>query len=161
MKHRFAILTDEVFTLEKLIWVLMLVVATVASFVPLEPLVLSLLVFVLFVFISVALFQRFQRENHWLDRVSPLVGIGIGMTGFVAYVALFLAWANATLDSQLLQMMGQLLFTYVGAYLFVLTISSFMSGATRQKPSRFYRPVLVLSVICYGAMILFSLSTRT
>ncbi|TCI53704.1 hypothetical protein EVJ24_08415 [Exiguobacterium sp. SH1S21] len=134
--------------------------ACLASFVPLDPIVLSLVVFVLFVLISIALYYRLQK-HHWLDRFSPLVGIGIGLTALVAYLAVFLAWGNATLDSQMWQMVGQLTFTYVGGYLFVLIISSFVAGATRQKPSRFYRPVLLLSVICYGAMLLMSLSTRT
>ncbi|XCA82632.1 hypothetical protein ABKJ26_10395 [Exiguobacterium mexicanum] len=146
--------------MEKLTWLLMISFAYLASFVPLDPIALSLVVFGLFVLISIALYYRLQKQ-HWLDRVSPLVGIGIGLIALVAYLALFLAWGNATLDSQMWQMVGQLTFTYVGAYLFVLIISSFMAGATRQKPSRFYQPVLVLSVICYGAMILLSLSTRT
>lgn len=157
MRHRFAILTDEVFRLEKLISLLMLVVAIVASFVPLEPHVLSLLVFALFVFISVALFQRFQHENHWLDRVSPLVGVGIGIVAFMVYVGLFVAWFNSSNDSQVWQVIPQLVFMYMGVYLFVVTTASFMAGATRQKPSRFFRPVLIFTVFFYGAMLLLPL----
>lgn len=158
--HLFAILAYEVFTLEKLIWLLMISVACLASFAPLDPLALSLVVFVLFVLISIALDYRLQK-HYWPDHFSPLVGIGFGLIALVAYLALFLVWGDATLDSQMWQMVGQLTFTYTGAYLFVLIISSFLAGATRQKPSRFYRPVLVISVICYGTMILLSLSTKT
>ncbi len=157
MRHQFVILTDEVFTLEKLIWVLMFAVATVASFVPLEPLVLSLLVFGLFVFISVSLFQRFQRDDHWLDRVSPLVGVGIGIVAFIVYAGVFVAWFNSSNDSQVWQVIPQLVFMYMGVYLFVMTTASFMAGATRQKPSRFFRPVLIFTVFFYGAMLLLPL----
>ncbi|WP_236636625.1 hypothetical protein [Exiguobacterium sp. SL-9] len=143
--------------MEKLIWLLMLVVAIVASFVPLEPLVLSLVVFALFVFISVALFQRFQREGHWLDHVSPLVGVGIGIAAWIAYAALFVAWFNSSLDLQAWQVIPQLIFMYIGVYLFVVTTSSFLAGATRQQPSRFFRPVLIFTVFFYGAMLLIPL----
>ncbi|UTT42039.1 hypothetical protein [Exiguobacterium aurantiacum] len=143
--------------MEKLIWLLMLVVAIVASFVPLEPLVLSLVVFALFVFISVALFQRFQRESHWLDHVSPLVGVGIGVVAWIVYVALFVAWFNSSLDLQAWQVIPQLIFMYIGVYLFVVTTSSFLAGATRQQPSRFFRPVLIFTVFFYGAMLLLPL----
>ncbi len=135
----------------------MLVVALVASFVPLDPLVLSLLVFALFVFISVALFQQFQREDHWLDRVSPLVGIGIGIVAFIAYAGLFVAWFNSSNDSQVWQVIPQLVFMYIGIYLFVVTVSSFLAGATRVRPSRFFRPVLIFSVVFYGSMLLLPL----
>ncbi|WP_251130396.1 hypothetical protein [Exiguobacterium sp. s16] len=143
--------------MEKLIWLLMLVVALVASFVPLEPLVLSLLVFALFVFISVALFQRFQREDHWLDRVSPLVGVGIGIGALIAYATLFVAWFNSSIDLQVWQVIPQLVFMYIGIYLFVVTVSSFLAGATRVRPSRFFRPVLIFSVVFYGSMLLLPL----
>ena len=143
--------------MEKLIWLLMLVVALVASFVPLEPLVLSLLVFALFIFISVALFQRFQREDHWLDRVSPLVGVGIGIGALIAYAALFVAWFNSSIDLQTWQVIPQLVFMYIGIYLFVVTVSSFLAGATRVRPSRFFRPVLIFSVVFYGSMLLLPL----
>ena len=143
--------------MEKLIWLLMLVVALVASFVPLEPLVLSLLVFAMFVFISVALFQRFQREDHWLDRVSPLVGVGIGIVAWIAYAALFVAWFNSSIDLQAWQVIPQLVFMYIGIYLFVVTVSSFLAGATRVRPSRFFRPVLIFSVVFYGSMLLLPL----
>ncbi|KAB2865438.1 MAG: hypothetical protein F9K39_01720 [Exiguobacterium chiriqhucha] len=133
-----------------MIWLLMVVVA-------LDPLVLSLLVFELFVFISVALFQRFQREDHWLDRVSPLVGVGIGIGAWIAYAALFVAWFNSSNDLQAWQIIPQLIFMYVGVYLFVMTTASFMAGATRQKPSRFFRPVLIFTVFFYGAMLLLPL----
>ncbi len=135
----------------------MLVVALVASFVPLEPLVLSLLVFALFVFISVALFQRFQREDHWLDRVSPLVGVGIGIGALIAYATLFVAWFNSSIDLQVWQVIPQLVFMYIGIYLFVVTVSSFLAGATRVRPSRFFRPVLIFSVVFYGSMLLLPL----
>lgn len=160
MCAEFAILADEVFTMEKLLWLLIISFAFLASFVPLDPLVLTFVVFVLFVLISMALFQRL-REGHWSDRLSPLIVVGLGIVAFIAYLALFLAWGNATLDSQVWQMIGQLVFTYVGVYLFVVTVSGFMAGVTRQKPSRFFQPVLVISVICYGAMLLLSLSTRS
>jgi len=158
-KHSFAILTDEVFTLEKLIWLLMLVVALVASFVPLEPLVLSFVVFTMFVFISVALFQQFQRVDHCLDRVSPHVGvgIGIGIGAWIAYAALFVAWFNSSIDLQAWQVIPQLVFMYIGIYLFVVTVSSFLAGATRVRPSRFFRPVLIFSVVFYGSMLLLPL----
>lgn len=143
--------------MEKLIWLLILVVALVASFVPLDPLMLSLLVFALFVFISVALFQRFQREDHWLDRVSPLVGVGIGIVACIVYAGLFVAWFNSSIDLQVWQVIPQLVFLYVGVYLFVVTTSSFLAGATRQKPSRFFRPVLIFTVFFYGAMLLLPL----
>lgn len=143
--------------MEKLIWLLMLVVALVASFVPLEPLVLSLLVFAMFVFISVALFQRFQREDHWLDRVSPLVGVGIGIGALIAYAALFVAWFNSSIDLQAWQVIPQLVFMYIGIYLFVVTVSSFLAGATRVRPSRFFRSVLIFSVVFYGSMLLLPL----
>lgn len=143
--------------MEKLIWLLMVVVALVASFVPLEPFVLSLLVFALFVFISVALFQRFKREDHWLDRVSPLVGVGIGIGAWIAYAALFVAWFNSSIDLRAWQVISQLVFMYVGVYLFVMTTASFMAGATRQKPSRFFRSVLIFTVFFYGAMLLLPL----
>ncbi|MDL5375620.1 hypothetical protein ACNOIU_10660 [Exiguobacterium mexicanum] len=143
--------------MEKLIWLLMLVVALVASFVPLEPLVLSLLVFALFIFISVALFQRFQREDHWLDRVSPLVGVGIGIVAWIAYAALFVVWFNSSIDLRAWQVIPQLVFMYIGIYLFVVTVSSFLAGATRVRPSRFFRPVLIFSVVFYGSMLLLPL----
>ncbi len=157
MCHEFVILTDEVFTMEKLVWSLIVVVALVASFVPLEPLLLSFIVFGLFVFISTALFQRFQREDHWLDRVSPLVGVGIGIGAWIAYAAIFVAWSNSSLDFQAWQVIPQLVFMYVGVYLFVMTTASFMAGATRQKPSCFFRPVLIFTVFFYGAMLLLPL----
>lgn len=143
--------------MEKIIWLLMLVVALVASLVPLEPLVLSLVVFALFVFVSVSLFQRFQRENHWLDRVSPLVGVGIGIVALIVYTGLFVAWFNSSLDLQAWQVIPQLIFMYVGVYLFVVTTSSFLAGATRHQPSRFFRPVLIFTVFFYGAMLLIPL----
>ncbi|WP_240731248.1 MULTISPECIES: hypothetical protein [Exiguobacterium] len=143
--------------MEKLIWLLMLVVALVASFVRLDPRVLSLLVFALFVFISVVLFRRFQREDHWLDRVSPLVGVGIGIGACIAYAALFVAWFNSSLDLQVWRVIPQLVFMYAGIYVFVVTTSSFMAGATRQKPSRFFRPVLIFAVFFYAAMLLLPL----
>ncbi|WP_251127623.1 hypothetical protein [Exiguobacterium sp. s154] len=83
-----------------MIWVLMILVAVVASFIPLEPLVLSLVVFALFVFISAALFQRFQREDHWLDRVSPLVGVGIGIFALIVNAGLFVVWFNSSINLQ-------------------------------------------------------------
>lgn len=132
----------------------MFVVALIASLVPLEPLVLSLVVFALFVFISVALFKRFQRENHWLDRVSPLVGVGIGIVACIVYAGLFVAWFNSSIDLQMWQVIPQLVFMYIGIYLFVVTTSSFLAGMTRVRPSRFFRPVLIFSVFFYAAILL-------
>lgn len=51
----------------------------------------------------------------------------------------------------------RLLLMYIGIYLFVVTTSSFLAGATRLKPSRFFRPVLIFSVFFYGAMLLLPL----
>lgn len=143
--------------MKKMIWVLMILVAVVASFIPLEPLALSLVVFALFVFISAALFQRFQREDHWLDRVSPLVGVGIGIFALVVYAGLFVVWFNSSINLQVWQVIPQLVFIYIGIYLFVMTTASFLAGATRQKPSRFFRPILIFTVFFYGAMLLLPL----
>ncbi|KDN57022.1 hypothetical protein [Exiguobacterium sp. AB2] len=146
--------------MKKITWLLIVGMALLASFVPLQPLALTLVVFMLFVLVSIALFQQLP-QNEWFDRLSPLLVIGIGLVAFIAYLGLFLAWGNATIDSQVWQMIGQLLFMYVGVYVFVVTVSGFLAGATRQKPSRFFQPVLVVSVICYEAMLFLSLSSRT
>lgn len=139
----------------KIVWLFIVTFALIASFVPLEPVALSLVIFLLFVFISVALFQHLE-ETHWIDRFSPLVVVGIGIVAFIAYAGLFLAWGNSSLNLQVWRIIPHLIFMYVGVYLFVVTLSSFMAGATRQQPSRFYRPVIVISVICYGAMLFLS-----
>lgn len=146
--------------MKKITWLLIVGMALLASFVPLQPIALTFVVFMLFVLVSIALFQQLP-QNEWFDRFSPLFVIALGIVAFIAYLALFLAWGNATIDSQVWQMIGQLLFMYVGVYVFVVTVSGFLAGATRQKPSRFFQPVLLISVICYGAMLLLSFSTRT
>ncbi|WP_214785272.1 hypothetical protein [Exiguobacterium sp. s183] len=43
----------------------------------------------------------------------------------------------------------RLLLMYTGIYIFVMTTTSFLAGATRLKPSRFFRPVLIFSVFFY------------
>lgn len=140
--------------MEKLVWIVMVGIAFVASFVPLEPVILSLVIFLLFVFVSMALFKQFSKDDHWLDRVSPLVGVGIGIVSFLAYAGLFVAWVNASGDSQVWRIIPQLVFVYVGIYLFVVTTASFLAGATRERPSRFFRPILIFSVVFYAAMLL-------
>ncbi|WP_254281640.1 hypothetical protein [Exiguobacterium aurantiacum] len=140
--------------MEKLVWIVMIGIALAASFVPLEPFALSLVVFALFVFVSMALFQQFSKDGHWLDRYPPLVGVGLGIVSLIAYIGLFIAWVNASGDSQVWRVIPQLIFVYVGIYLFTVTMASFLAGATRERPSRFFRPILIFSVVFYAAMLL-------
>ncbi|WP_214779077.1 hypothetical protein [Exiguobacterium sp. s22] len=142
--------------MEKIIWILMVGVSLFVSYIHLEPTIFSIVVFMLFVFVSTALFMRFD-EDHWLDRVSPLVGVGIGILSLIAYVGLLVLSFNELDQLGIWTVLVRLLLMYVGIYLFVVTTSSFLSGAMRVKPSRFFRPVLIFSVFFYGALLLLPL----
>ncbi|WP_214739698.1 MULTISPECIES: hypothetical protein [unclassified Exiguobacterium] len=142
--------------MEKIIWILMVIVSLFVSYIHLEPTIFSIVVFMLFVFVSTALFLRFQ-EDHWLNRVSPLVGVGIGVLSLIAYIGLLVLSFNELDQLGIWTVLVRLLLMYVGIYLFVVTTSSFLSGATRVKPSRFFRPVLIFSVFFYGALLLLPL----
>lgn len=142
--------------MEKIIWLLMLGVSLLVSYVHLDATIFSLVLFVLFLFVSTALFLRFD-ENHWLDRVSPLVGVGVGVLSLIAYLGLIVLAFNELDQLGIWTVLVRLLLMYVGIYIFVMTTTSFLAGATRLKPSRFFRPVLIFSVFFYGAMLLLPL----
>lgn len=142
--------------MEKIIWLLMLGVSLLVSYVHLDTTIFSLVLFVLFLFVSTALFLRFD-ENHWLDRVSPLVGVGVGVLSLIAYLGLIVLAFNELDQLGIWTVSVRLLLMYMGIYIFVMTTTSFLAGATRLKPSRFFRPVLIFSVFFYGAMLLLPL----
>ncbi|WP_214819425.1 MULTISPECIES: hypothetical protein [unclassified Exiguobacterium] len=142
--------------MEKIIWLLMLGVSLLVSYVHLDTTIFSLVLFVLFIFVSTALFLRFD-EDHWLDRVSPLVGVGVGVLSLIAYLGLIVLAFNELDQLGIWTVLVRLLLMYVGIYIFVMTTTSFLAGATRLKPSRFFRPVLIFSVFFYGAMLLLPL----
>ena len=142
--------------MEKIIWLLMLGVSLLVSYVHLDTTIFSLVLFVLFIFVSTALFLRFD-EDHWLDRVSPLVGVGVGVLSLIAYLGLIVLSFNELDQLGIWTVLVRLLLMYVGIYIFVMTTTSFLAGATRLKPSRFFRPVLIFSVFFYGAMLLLPL----
>ena len=142
--------------MEKIIWLLMLGVSLLVSYVHLDTTIFSLVLFVLFIFVSTALFLRFD-EDHWLDRVSPLVGVGVGVLSLIAYLGLIVLAFNELNQLGIWTVLVRLLLMYVGIYIFVMTTTSFLAGATRLKPSRFFRPVLIFSVFFYGAMLLLPL----
>lgn len=142
--------------MEKIIWLLILGVSLLVSYVHLDTTIFSLVLFVLFLFVSTALFLRFD-EDHWLDRVSPLVGVGVGVLSLIAYLGLIVLAFNELDQLGIWTVPVRLLLMYVGIYIFVMTTSSFLAGATRLKPSRFFRPVLIFSVFFYGAMLLLPL----
>lgn len=142
--------------MEKIIWLLMLGVSLLVSYVHLDTTIFSLVLFVLFLFVSTALFLRFD-EDHWLDRVSPLVGVGVGVLSLIAYLGLIVLAFNELDQLGIWTVLARLLLMYVGIYIFVMTTTSFLAGATRLKPSRFFRPVLIFSVFFYGAMLLLPL----
>ncbi|WP_214875305.1 hypothetical protein [Exiguobacterium sp. CH10] len=142
--------------MEKIIWLLMLGVSLLVSYVHLDTTIFSLVLFVLFIFVSTALFLRFD-EDHWLDRVSPLVGVGVGILSLIAYLGLIVLAFNELDQLGIWTILVRLLLMYVGIYIFVMTTTSFLAGATRLKPSRFFRPVLIFSVFFYGAMLLLPL----
>ncbi|WP_214749655.1 hypothetical protein [Exiguobacterium sp. s189] len=142
--------------MEKIIWLLMLGVSLLVSYVHLDTTIFSLVLFVLFLFVSTALFLRFD-EDHWLDRVSPLVGVGVGVLSLIAYLGLIVLAFNELDQLGIWTVLVRLLLMYVGIYIFVMTTTSFLAGATRLKPSRFFRPVLIFSVFFYGAMLLLPL----
>lgn len=142
--------------MEKIIWFLILGVSLLVSYVHLDTTIFSLVLFVLFLFVSTALFLRFD-EDHWLNRVSPLVGVGVGILSLIAYVGLVVFTFNELDQLGIWTVPVRLLLMYVGIYIFVMTTSSFLAGATRLKPSRFFRPVLIFSVFFYGAMLLLPL----
>lgn len=142
--------------MEKIIWLLILGVSLLVSYVHLDTTIFSLVLFVLFLFVSTALFLRFD-ENHWLNRVSPLVGVGVGVLSLIAYLGLVVFTFNELDQLGIWTVPVRLLLMYVGIYIFVMTTSSFLAGATRLKPSRFFRPVLIFSVFFYGAMLLLPL----
>lgn len=142
--------------MEKIIWLLMLGVSLLVSYVRLDTTIFSFVLFVLFLFVSTALFLRFD-EDHWLDRVSPLVGVGVGVLSLIAYLGLIVLAFNELDQLGIWTVLARLLFMYVGIYIFVMTTTSFLAGATRLKPSRFFRPVLIFSVFFYGAMLLLPL----
>ena len=142
--------------MEKIIWLLMLGVSLLVSYVHLDTTIFSLVLFVLFLFVSTALFLRFQ-EDHWLNRVSPLVGVGVGILSLIAYLGMIVLSFNELDQLGIWTVLVRLLLMYIGIYLFVVTTSSFLAGATRLKPSRFFRPVLIFSVFFYGAMLLLPL----
>lgn len=142
--------------MEKVIWILIFGVAMVAGFLSLERISFTIVIFLLFAFVSTSLSHRFQN-NHWLDRVSPLIGVGIGDSSLVLYALLFVTGANVFRTNDVWSVFAYLVFMYIGIYLFVVTTSSFLAGATRLKPSRFFRPVLIFSVFFYGAMLLIPL----
>lgn len=142
--------------MEKIIWLLMLGVSLLVSYVHLDTTIFSFVLFVLFLFVSTALFLRFD-EDHWLDRVSPLVGVGMGVLSLIAYLGLIVLAFNELDQLGIWTVLVRLLLMYVGIYIFVMTTTSFLAGATRLKPSRFFRPVLIFSVFFYGAMLLLPL----
>lgn len=142
--------------MEKIIWLFMLGVSLLVSYVHLDTTIFSLVLFVLFLFVSTALFLRFD-EDHWLNRVSPLVGVGVGVLSLIAYLGLVVFTFNELDQLGIWTVLVRLLLMYIGIYLFVVTTSSFLAGATRLKPSRFFRPVLIFSVFFYGAMLLLPL----
>ncbi|MGA9468363.1 MAG: hypothetical protein WBV10_12095 [Exiguobacterium marinum] len=142
--------------MEKIIWVLMIGMSLFVSYIHLEPTLFSIVLFILFLFVSTVLFLRFD-EDHWLDRVSPLVGIGVGALSLIAYIGLIVLSFNEIDQLGMWTVLVRLMLMYVGIYLFVVTTSSFLAGATRLKPSRFFRPVLIFSVFFYGAMLLIPL----
>lgn len=142
--------------MEKIIWLVMLGVSLLVSYVQLDTTLFSLVLFVLFLFVSTALFLRFD-EDHWLDRVSPLVGVGVGVLSLIAYLGLVVVSFNELDQLGMWTVLVRLLLMYVGIYIFVMTTTSFLAGATRVKPSRFFRPVLIFSVFFYGAMLLLPL----
>lgn len=142
--------------MEKIIWLLILGVSLLVSYVHLDTTIFSLVLFVLFLFVSTALFLRFD-EDHWLNRVSPLVGVGVGVLSLIAYLGLVVFTFNELDQLGIWTVPVRLLLMYVGIYIFVMTTSSFLAGATRLKPSRFFRPVLIFSVFFYGAMLLLPL----
>lgn len=134
----------------------MLGVSLLVSYVHLDTTIFSLVLFVLFLFVSTTLFLRFD-EDHWLNRVSPLVGVGVGILSLIAYLGLVVFTFNELDQLGIWTVPVRLLLMYVGIYIFVMTTSSFLAGATRVKPSRFFRPVLIFSVFFYGAMLLLPL----
>lgn len=140
--------------LEKGSWIVVLVFASLMSVVPLDPMILSFTMFGLFVVVSVILFQRMIRMNHWLDRVSPFAGVIVGLVAFMLYVGVFVFWVNQAPDSMWLRVMPQLVLVFIGVQLFVYTTASFLAGATRKRPSSFFRPLLIIAVIFYGALLL-------
>ncbi|MCA0979719.1 hypothetical protein [Exiguobacterium aestuarii] len=142
--------------MEKIIWLLMLGVSLLVSYVHLDTTIFSLVLFVLFLFVSTALFLRFD-EDHWLDRVSPIVGVGVGVLSLIGYLGLVVVSFNEFDQLGIWTVLVRLLLMYVGIYIFVMTTTSFLAGATRLKPSRFFRPVLIFSVFFYGAMLLLPL----
>ncbi|WP_214695331.1 MULTISPECIES: hypothetical protein [unclassified Exiguobacterium] len=142
--------------MEKIIWLFMIGVSLLVSYVHLDTTTFSLVLFVLFLFVSTALFLRFD-EDHWLDRVSPLVGVGVGVLSLIAYLGLIVLAFNELDQLGIWTVLVRLLLMYVGIYIFVMTTTSFLAGATRLKPSRFFRPVLIFSVFFYGAMLLLPL----
>lgn len=142
--------------MEKIIWLFMIGVSLLVSYVHLDTTIFSLVLFVLFIFVSTALFLRFD-EDHWLDRVSPLVGVGVGVLSLIAYLGLIVLAFNELDQLGIWTVLVRLLLMYVGIYIFVMTTTSFLAGATRLKPSRFFRPVLIFSVFFYGAMLLLPL----
>ncbi len=142
--------------MEKIIWILMVGLSLLVSYIHLEPTIFSIVVFILFLFVSTALFMRFNQD-HWLDRVSPLVGVGVGILSLIAYLGLIVLTFNELDQLGIWTVLVRLLLMYIGIYLFVVTTSSFLAGATRLKPSRFFRPVLIFSVFFYGAMLLLPL----
>ncbi|MGE6491882.1 hypothetical protein ACQKD4_09225 [Exiguobacterium sp. NPDC077395] len=142
--------------MEKIIWLLIFGVSLLVSYVHLDTTIFSLVLFVLFLFVSTALFLRFDKD-HWLDRVSPLVGVGVGVLSLIAYLGLIVLAFNELDQLGIWTVLVRLLLMYVGIYIFVMTTTSFLAGATRLKPSRFFRPVLIFSVFFYGAMLLLPL----
>ena len=142
--------------MEKIIWLFMLGVSLLVSYVQLDTTLFSLVLFVLFLFVSTALFLQFD-EDHWLDRVSPIVGVGVGVLSLIAYLGLVVVSFNELDQLGIWTVLVRLLLMYVGIYIFVMTTTSFLAGATRVKPSRFFRPVLIFSVFFYGAMLLLPL----
>lgn len=142
--------------MEKIIWLLMLGVSLLVSYVHLDTTIFSLVLFVLFIFVSTALFLRFD-EDHWLDRVSPIVGVGVGVLSLIGYLGLVVVSFNEFDQLGIWTVLVRLLLMYVGIYIFVMTTTSFLAGATRLKPSHFFRPVLIFSVFFYGAMLLLPL----
>lgn len=142
--------------MEKIIWILMVGLSLLVSYIHLEPTIFSIVVFILFLFVSTALFMRFD-QNHWLDRVSPLVGVGVGVLSLIAYLGMIVLSFNELNQLGIWTVLVRLLLMYIGIYIFVVTTSSFLAGATRLKPSRFFRPVLIFSVFFYGAMLLLPL----
>ncbi|WP_214757186.1 MULTISPECIES: hypothetical protein [unclassified Exiguobacterium] len=142
--------------MEKIIWILMVGLSLFVSYIHLGPTIFSIVVFILFLFVSTALFMRFD-QNHWLDRVSPLVGVGVGVLSLIAYLGMIVLSFNELNQLGIWTVLVRLLLMYIGIYIFVVTTSSFLAGATRLKPSRFFRPVLIFSVFFYGAMLLLPL----